>query len=342
MRKWCFFLLLALLPACRPSGTAAGGRDVLLDERQFSTGDRLHGVGTGWGINRPCDVRFHPGGFLILADPQDGMLLKVIETASGQEQRLLNRGRSSQEALSVKDIAVTEEGFFVSSPQDRKLIRYRLDTEQKAFVLSGIVECDAQFLRAMPYSDGRYVLEASSSSACRLLLADRTGAVTDTLGSFPEIPGNSITNNALFQSSLAVSPDGKTIATAYASIDYIDVYDGQDLRVRLSGPEREQPEVQVRKTPLGETYAFSPARNAYSGTSIDADGIWVGRIGVTLSDEKDWLRGISSIYRFSQDGKAQRKYDLDCELVSFDVDPAGQRIYGVTAEEDARILYFEY
>lgn len=342
MRKpYCFFIL-SLLAGCGPSGTVGNVQDVLLDEQQFRAEIRLQGIETGLAINRPCDVHYHPGGFLILSDTQDGMLLKIIEIASGREQLLLNRGRASQEALSVKDIAVTEDnGLFVSSPQDRKLIHYRLAADRQSFVLSGIVESEAQFLRAMPCLQGGYVLEASSSSGCRLLLADSAGAVTDTLGSFPAIPGNSVANNALFQSTLAVGPDGKTMATAYASLDYIDIYDGMHLRARLSGPERAIPEVQVRSTPIGEAYSFSPVRNAYAGTSITTDGIWVGRIGVTISDEADYLRGISSIYRFALDGEPQRKYELDRELVSFDVDEAGGRIYGVTAEAEARILCFE-
>ena len=319
----------------------AGTSDFSFTHSNFHEKVALTGEDMSIGISQPCDVKYHPAGYLIFSDQSGGRLLKVVELSSGCTQTLLSRGRAADEVLSVKDIAVTYNGFWVSSPQDRKLVRYLFDPAERVFVQKEVVQAGAQFLRAIPFREGMFLLEASASSCQRFLIANARGVIVDTLGTFPKL-NSGPANNAVFQSAIAVGPDKESFVAAYASVDVIDIYDAANQLHRMIGPDQESFEIRTRNTPLGTQYSVFPKKNAYSGTSFTSSSIFVGRIGVSLREDEDYLRGISSILQFSPAGRPERELSLSQELVSFDVDEKGGCLYGVSNDPEPVVYVFRY
>ena len=289
----------------------------------------------GIDIGMASEMCYHPDGLVLLGDMTKGKMLRVVDVGSRElRQSLLTRGRADNELFGISDISIARGEVVVSSMTENKILRLGLSD---SLSVTASLTTERQFNNAVPYGDG-YLTVASAPSYNRMEVLDDAGAVIDTIGSFPDIGFDAEAyNNALFQSNLAVSPDGRHVVLSCNSVDFIDIY-GKDgnLSVRLHGPDHKLPGYKSRSFGMGVVYAFDPNKHSYSGITATDSGFYVGRLGVDLRTEEDLLKGISAIYFFSWSGEPETRYVLDEELTTFAVDEKNGIIYGVTNSDGTK------
>ena len=260
---------------------------------------------------------------------------------------MVRRGRATNEVLGINDIVVRDGDVWVSGNQDCKVLRLSLLPDERRFEVAEIFRFEkTQFMRIAPRSDGKgFLILDSSSSDNRMILMDRSGVVQDTVGSFPElerVPAEWKPNNSIFQSDLSIAPNGRHTVLMCRSIDCIDIYDKEmELQRRLRGPLGVEFGVRVFEAGSFVQHIQDPMYFMFDGTVCDDDRFLVGYVGVRPQTEADFGRKIGSVLSFDWSGRPQKCYDLEQEILSFDVDWSTGRMYCLTNEAEPRIVWYD-
>ncbi|MDR2231765.1 MAG: TolB-like 6-bladed beta-propeller domain-containing protein [Tannerella sp.] len=149
--------------------------------------------------------------------------------------------------------------------------------------------------------------------------------------------------NDIFSSLLHVRPDKKKVVLADRYLDCIEIYnvDGS-LTKLLKGPENIFNFKYDKSRSLGNGVVVkSPeSRRAYIGLRSDNDRIYALYSGKMRMDKSNYSTS-NIIYTFDWDGNLLKKYILDCQINSFDVDATTQTIYAIQ-EPEKSIICFQF
>lgn len=293
-------------------------------------------------LGRPMSLVYHPDDFLLIRDSGTDRQLTVVDLLQMTSSSEINRGRSANELLYLWDISVSDHDIFVSSLNDNKLLRMEYDNDCRKFEYAETIVFPESFYRCAPF-DGDYLTFPSASSKHRFHLWNRNVEIKDTIGTFPSdgIDSDVLPDNGLFQSVLAVSPNGKCLATAYIGIDYIDVYDDLGLCARIRGPECFDVSSKTKIVSDGHAFSFlRPDITAYTCIVGTESCFYVGYVGLKMSrntiPDSDGFK-IKTIFSFSWSGMPMKAYILDKPVDSFCVDEKSGTLYFLMSNPEYEI-----
>lgn len=285
----------------------------------------------------PGVIKVLPEGHLLcLVSGDTGRRLMAKDLNTGAEHSVLTIGRGDGEVLAVRDVSVVGNDIFVSSIGEGKVVQLSWDGDSKSFSKPSSRMTNARFLRAVPLGQDKFISLASSRNERMIVLSEEGNAI-DTVGVFPDILKDEDTwNNSIFQSLLAVSPNGKHVLTACQSFDVFDIYDSSFKTVKeFSGPEIYTPNIKKISTEIGTRYMLDPPKHTYTSVAVSDSRIYLGYVGAVLNSEADFDRAISTIYSFDWNGHPKIAYRLPFEIQAFDIDEKNDVIYCLaTSEKD--------
>jgi hypothetical protein len=133
-----------------------------------------------------------------------------------------------------------------------------------------------------------------------------------------------------YKASMVAREDNSAIAVCYHSTDVIDIFDADyRLKVRLHGPDV----FPAYFTPfsgdgVSQTRPIKgKTRFAFSHCVSEEEKLWVLYNGHLVEPDAPYAKNILC---FDWDGNPIANYELDCEIISFDVDAVEKKIYVLT------------
>ena len=295
-------------------------------------------------LGNPHIIRFHPDGYLVLADVPNADQITVIDLQSDKVQSLVKHGRGPAEIMSVRDLAIRDGDIWVTGIADQKIIRLTRGEGKREFEPASYYRAKDQFLRAVPFTKGRILTLASSSSGNRFHILDSEATTRDTVGSFPSTGriAEVEPNNAIFQSDITVAPNGEHTAAVCQSLEYIDIYDAEmGLTSRLHGPQGVEPAIKAVSTGLGTAFHQDPLWLIFNNPVSDNDRLMIGYIGIRVESEEDFARQTNTVLSFGWDGKPLKAYEFESDIVSFDMDWKNNRMYCLANRPEPEILVYD-
>lgn len=295
-------------------------------------------------LGDPHMIRVHPDGSLVVLDVRNTEQIIIIDPETDRIATAIKHGRGPNEIMSVRDMNISDGDIWISGMSEQKILRLARAEGQKDFVPHAVCKTADQFLRAVPFTEGRILTLASASSGNRFHILDLQGITRDTVGSFPASgqAADITPNNAIFQSDISVSPDGRHTAVACRSLEYIDIYDSDmNLRRRLQGPMGIDPAIKTVNTPIGTRFVQDPMWFVFNDVVSDDKGFMVGYIGVSPKTEADFDAGTNTILTFDWKGRPQTAYEFESDIVSFDLDRKNGKMYCLANRPEPVIIVYD-
>jgi hypothetical protein len=349
--KFVVVMLLALSYQMHNSCLMAsqeGYKKVVVDERnciRLSEADAVILDTNNEFLTYPVEITYHNDGFLLLKEKGNLGQLLVIDLLTDNYTQLINKGRAENELLNLWDLAVSDNDIYLSSILESKVLTLNYDKEKRIFDFGHSFYLPIQFMRCIPSNNG-FITMASPSSGNRFEQYDTKGTFLNNFGTFPSdgIKNYKDANNALFQSDIAIAPDGNHFVSAYKTIDYIDIYLSGKLKKRLRGPEFISGTIKSIEAGGGVMFSFSPNYFAFKEVVAGADGFWVGFIGKEIRPGEiptPDMNKISMIFHFDWNGGLVDTYVLDHPVDSFTIDLQTSTMYCISNSEEPRILVYK-
>ena len=240
MKKFILPILLLSLTACKqqPMGEAKTFTIDDFKSVELKANDATVYQNDDLLIGRPSLIKYHPDGYILLADRKPEGLVTAIDMQTNKINHYVKQGRGPLEAISVKDLTVKDGDIWLSSPNDKKLLRLEGLPAQRSFSIKQEGKVEGNVLHAVPYRENNILTMSLGSSTDRFYLLDAERKIIDTVGVMPSVDMSDLTlNNGIYQSSISVSPDSKNVVAACTMYEVIDIYDeSMALRCSLRGP----------------------------------------------------------------------------------------------------------
>ncbi|MBE6234685.1 MAG: hypothetical protein E7112_00445 [Bacteroidales bacterium] len=294
----------------------------------------------------PTALSYHKDNFLIINDGADAKQLVIVDLEKRTFCREIQKGRANNELINLWDVVVFNDDLFLSSINERKIIKMKYDSGARKFHFSESRFFPHQFLHCSPTNVG-YLTFASASSGNRFVRWTESLEPIDTIGSYPKdgVVNYVDAENGALQSDFTFSPEGDRMAISYKNIDYIDLYEGDDLIKRIRGPQ--EYEVTVRTDNLGNgnsmTYV-TPLHFAYKSISASSSGFWAGYIGLKppsgIVPTQDMNR-IREVYHFDWDGNLKRIYKFINPIEAFAINEDSNIMYCIQNDPEPVILMYK-
>lgn len=294
-------------------------------------------------LGDPHVIRVHPDGYMVLLDVRNTEQIVIVDPATDAIQTAVKHGRGPTEIMSVRDVAIRGNDIWLSGISDQKILRLTPDNERR-FAAEQVCRTADQFLRAVPFTEGRILALASASSDDRFHLLGTDGVTRDTVGSFPASGqiADLKPNNAIFQSDIGVSPDGSYTVAACRSLEYIDIYDADmNLQHRLQGPQGIDPAVKVINTEIGTRFMQDPMWFVFNDIAVGDKAFMIGYTGISPTTDADFDAGINTLLVFDRHARPQRAYRLESDIVSFDMDWKNDRLYCLRNSPEPQIVMYD-
>lgn len=182
----------------------------------------------------PTALSYHKDNFLIINDGADAKQLVIVDLEKRTFCREIQKGRANNELINLWDVVVFNDDLFLSSINERKIIKMKYDSEARKFHFSESRLFPQQFLHCSPTNTG-YLTFASASSGNRFVRWTENLEPIDTIGSYPKegVENYTEAENGALQSDFAFSPDGERMVVSYKNIDYIDLYAGAKYMTKI-------------------------------------------------------------------------------------------------------------
>ena len=339
MRRYLFavILLLSAVLSCREQNEQ-NIEHFTLDSFEATLLDSLSATRIDYcpDLLQPMHLRLAENGSIAIADiaQTQGMLL-TFDQNTGRTKYAVTKGRGPEEMLTIFQLASKDSSLWVSCPSDRRVVRLSCNSCET-------FEMKDYFFKILPFRDSLFVALSGGFTGNRLDLRNPSGETLETFGTFPKLKNSPKLppDNALFQSDITVSPDSRHIAVMCFDFEYVDIYDSSlNLTHRLSGPEGYEQEATLRNDSGYSAYVVNPGKAIFSNIVSDDNQLAVGYIG--QKDGDTGYNRISTILVFDWDGNPLKSYNLDMDLMSFDIDWENDILYGLVADDEPYILKWQ-
>jgi hypothetical protein len=148
--------------------------------------------------------------------------------------------------------------------------------------------------------------------------------------------------NEIFSVLLNIKPDRSKIVLAGGYFDCIEIYSSNgELLNLLKGPENEF-RFHYNKQRTNDTKRViksDESKRAYIGLVCTNERIYALYSGKERRDKTDYSNS-NIIYSFDWNGNPLTKYELDCQIIAFDVDENNRKIYAIEMM-DSMIISFD-
>lgn len=263
---------------------------------------------------------------------------------TGRNQAAIATGSGPLEMLRVAGMSVSSDGrLWAVGSGDKKVVSVQwCDTADHATPVLHFAAGNG-LLNGVTDSRGGIVALPAFDSDARVALLDGEGAVTATLGDYPQVglPDSVKADNIKFQADIAYSPDRNAVVVSNKSWAEIEIYNLDDsTTLRLRGPVAVDAKIVGQDTPMGTMYAQKPMWIVFDGITAGSESFYVGYIGVKIQSEQDLDRTISRILEFDYDGKPVRCFTFSHDITAFDVDSENNAIYTIENRPEPTIVKY--
>lgn len=290
-------------------------------------------------LENPAVIRVYSDSLVLISERKSSVLLRMVDINSGNCVDSLARGRGPEEFLSAWDITVINKDIVVHDILRKRVSVFRPDS-LSFFDVIGQFDVKENYLRIIPSPIGGYV--ALPNTRYRMVLLSDDGTPCDTIGTFPQMNGDErAINNTAAQSQIVFSSSGDYFCSTFLSMNCIEIYLQDSLRVRLLGPGKTKSTVMRSVVSGGVMYTIKPAIRVFSGSSASDSGFMVGFAGEKDNDIHDF-KGVKELLLFDWSGKCLERYLLPFRVLSFDVDWPHRKVFAITAESEPRLVSLSF
>lgn len=308
-----------------------------LDE--FATKTLIPEINKAISLSNPSRITLCKNHSVIIAEKKSPIALRLIDLESGDCCDSVVRGRGPGECLSSWDITIVEDKVFVYDILGQKIVVFSLENDNRLF-FENEIEIKEPYLRIIPSPTGGFV--ALPHFKGRIVYLSDEGIPRDTVGSFPLISGDKrAVNNSAAQSQIAFSTDGNHFCSSYLLMNYIEIYSGNEMSIRLWGPKQLNPSVKISEVSGGTMYLLEPTTKVFSGLSGSETGFIVGYVGKSFNNQGDF-NNIQELLLFDWEGNPLRRYILPINIIAFDVDWKENKIMTITSDSNPLIVSFHF
>ncbi len=279
---------------------------------------------------------------IIQAKTDTGVILYNLN--SGAFQKAVNLDSGPLEMLYPNTLSTDTNGLlWISGSRDQKVFTAKWAPEGNEAIVESVMKSPTDVMRGVSDGKGGMIVLPAVLEDIRAIRFDSTGAVTDTIGTFPIFATDEPmeVNNLVFQSDIAYSAPKQKLIVAVKSWDEIDIYPLQGKgAITLKAPIDEQ--LEVKKRVMGDmAMAYvSPMWFMFSDVKTLPESFAVGYIGVKIEKEEDYDRQIGNILEFDYDGKPLRSYVPMQEAMTFDFDTKNRYLYTIENRPDPTLVRY--
>lgn len=346
MKRFLFAALLLSLVGCSADKNYGEAKVFTLEDFktiELKASDATFYQNDDLLMGNPSQIKYHPDGYILLADHKPEGLVTVIDLQSNMINHYVKKGRGPLEVANVKDLCIKDGDIWLSSPNDRKLLRLENMHAQRSFSIKQEGKVEGNVLHAVPYRESNILTMPLGSATDRFHLLDADRKIIDTLGVMPSVDMSDLTlNNGIYQSSISLSPDSKNVVAACTMYEVIDIYDeSMALRCSLRGPLGVNSAAVKEDIGYGYVITYKPYWLTFSRVVSNNDCFWVGFIGTDIQKDEDLGQiGISKILSFDWDGKPLKAYNLPEKISTFDIDAKNKKLYCITKDAEPQIVIY--
>ncbi|MFI3265514.1 MAG: BF3164 family lipoprotein [Rikenellaceae bacterium] len=291
-------------------------------------------------LAKPSIIKYYADDILLVKDVKLGELAMVIDLKLNRVSPLVKKGRSKYELLGLMDIVVLDGDVWMYNMSDSKMLKMEFDPESRTFDPGELYRFeDDRYFRVLPHCDGGFVALSPIGANSRMMLLDGDGNMLQEFGVYPQLDClEQHVDNSVIQSIMTLSPDGKNLAIATLSMEHIGIYNSQ-LEENANSYGQFCKDVTYETVTRG-TVSFTvqkPSYFAYENIISNADGFWVGYLGVTPTEENFESVAIRKIIEWDWRGKIKSVYQLEQPVISFDIDFESNTLYCITKELEPQI-----
>ena len=84
-------------------------------------------------LGNPSLIKYHPDGYILLADRKPEGLVTAIDMQTNKINYYVKKGRGPLEVANIKDLCIKNGDIWLSSPNDKKLLRLECVPAQRSF-----------------------------------------------------------------------------------------------------------------------------------------------------------------------------------------------------------------
>ena len=266
-----------------------------------------------------------------------------VNTNTGVVKSTLHYGEGPLETLAVCDMWESDGAVIAVGWGDRKVMRIEVDPSTLDATVAHIGSIPGDIMRVGQMSDGHYVI-APREKGVRLRKLDSSGTLlTDTLGAFPPVKmaeADALSNMDV-QTTMATSPDGSKLVSAYFELPWIEIYDS-NLRNRVVVKAPVDAEFEITEKQIGEftLETLTPRYMFYQSVTTFDGGFAVEYQGAEIKGPDDFDRPWTTVLTFDYDGNPLKMYRFDQGVVSISMDRSGKAIYAVMDNPEPHIRKF--
>lgn len=322
----CATLLLLIPAACRREPEPAGGAAIPLTGQVIAEGEYLGSPGRLAVVD----------GRLVLLD-QSAPMVHVFRLPSGERIRSFgNEGEGPGEfrsATTVQGDPRQPGAFWVFDMGLNRMTRFRLGHDSLPSVAEVVNLHGGWGLHFQPVWLSDTTLVGSGiylrHPNIRLLVADRAGRPTRTIGTLPEHPGGSgIPSSVLqhaYEARMAVHPDRTLIAVGTRHADRLEIYRPDGTLVRqVTGPAGFIPVFEVNQRAQGASMATGDdLRVGYLDLTATRDHLFALFSGNTRGEARGRTYFGKEVHVYDWSGDRIATLALDEWAFSITVDTAG-------------------
>lgn len=322
-------------------------KKVSFDKSQFKTSELNIQEGVRIELKNLGMIKAHlikslGDGVVAIADVLSDNLLVLLDINTGRNVKVIKRGFSSSQMQSIDNLWMNSDTLFFAGAQDMKIGFCLIDKEKMTITAKKIKRMDVQFVRAISLNKDEYIY-LPQTAGCRLLKKNYANGQIRNMADFPinYMMEGYVPDNFIFQANMQISPNRKQLVVANIMWNRIELFDADLSQViKMTGPEKIDSE--VTKHYYGNSYMYqqSNAVRTFLGLSCSDDQFMVGYLGLSLSDESNFNRGLSRIYSFDLNGNSQNEYLLGQEAENFDVDFKTMELFTITSQLEPCIVKY--
>lgn len=287
---------------------------------------------------------------LLLKEEMDEHLLHAYNLRTRQKTNAcLSFGNGPGEFLYLQQIQSSGPLLWLSDIQKASITAY----DKNDILLSDSTSPQAKknislsdhFRETIVLPDGRFIATVFNSNHKRLSFYDEKGNFIETKGAFPYY-GESLTpfeQMEGFSCSMILSPYRNGIFLFYKQTDLIELYDlNGNLKKRWQGPDFFYPV--VRQTGRDDmVHVQSVAGQSRDGyiSPLSANGkVYVLYSGAYFDRKHpQYLR--DQLFIFDNEGNPLSRYKLDQPIFTFTIDPATNKLYGLSDDPEFHLIEYQ-
>ena len=287
-------------------------------------------------LGRPTQVKIINHNQLIVLDRKDASWLTLIDLSNGRQIDFLGNGRGPNESLAVRDLFVRGNDLIVTGTTDSKVIRFRIKGDSIEPISEDVLP--GYHVRIAPHPKGGYICLPISNNRLQFITDNCTQI--DNFGTFPQIvdKNEDKITNAVFQSMIDISPDGRHILSVFQTINFFQIYNESLNEITKNGPKSDNIIIKTKETPIGSMTGHVPRQSIFRYVTTSDMGFVVGYIGQVFESSEEPRQDIKELLSFDWEGNPCQRLLLPQQLVSFDIDWSTNTLYGITSDDSQSLV----